>query len=304
MSDIAQLMRAANPVRDPAAALTGDEIDALLLLTQTRSGTMNVKQVETPGGQEKKRYRGWLVATAAFAAVVVVGIGIGLVANTGSGSNPDAVETPTTTTVTPTTEAAAPTTTQPATTTTAPPFTADQALAVNDANFAAYESGDVDAMLALFAPDVYLLDNETTREDWEQLCVWKVAEGTVLMARNCIARVSEPEGGVVVACGYQQQEYLSRAVGGNVVLHSMSMIVTPNGITRLTDEFSGPNFSEVGVPFIRWMEDHHPEDVPRVEFGAWTTVEEARENGLLTAQFADEWAAYLQANNCTYLDSC
>lgn len=81
MSDIAQLMRAANPVPDPATALTNDELNALLLLTQTRSGNMDVKSPETPGGQEKKEYRGLLVAAATFAVIVVVaGIGL-MVAN-------------------------------------------------------------------------------------------------------------------------------------------------------------------------------------------------------------------------------
>ena len=81
MSDIAQLMRAANPVPDPAAALTHDELNALLLLTRTRSGNMDVKSPETRGRQEKNQHRGWLVAAATFAVILVVaGIGL-MVAN-------------------------------------------------------------------------------------------------------------------------------------------------------------------------------------------------------------------------------
>jgi len=36
----------------------------------------------------------------------------------------------------------------------------------------------------------------------------------------------------------------------------------------------------------------------------WETVEEAEAAGTLRAQYAEEWAKYLEANGCTYLDGC
>ena len=62
MRDVVELMRAANPVPDPDGALSADELDALLLLTQTRSGTMDTRQLQTPVEPRKKKYGGWLVA--------------------------------------------------------------------------------------------------------------------------------------------------------------------------------------------------------------------------------------------------
>ncbi len=55
-----------------------------------------------------------------------------------------------------------------------------------------------------------------------------------------------------------------------------------------------------------WMAVNHPDivEADTVEFGNWDTVEEATANGLLTAQYAVEWATYLTENGCTYLDGC
>ncbi len=78
MTSVAQLMREANPVPRPEAALTPDEFDALLVLTEARSGTMDVRQVETPAEQRPKDQRKWLVAAAAFAAAVIIIGGVAL----------------------------------------------------------------------------------------------------------------------------------------------------------------------------------------------------------------------------------
>jgi hypothetical protein len=104
MSDITQLMRAANPVHDLDAALTNDEIDALLLLTQSRSRNVDVNQRETQIEPEKKTYNGWFVAAAAFAAVILV-VGAALLLTRPADTPP--ATTPTSPT---TTQAGAPTT--------------------------------------------------------------------------------------------------------------------------------------------------------------------------------------------------
>ena len=63
---------------------------------------MSIDQLERPAVQEKTKYqrRPWMVAAAAFAAVLVVGIAWGLLANLG-GSPDDVVDTPPPTTVAP-----------------------------------------------------------------------------------------------------------------------------------------------------------------------------------------------------------
>lgn len=95
MSDIAQMMRAANPVPDPVAALPDAEFDALLALTETRSGTMAIDQLDRLDENHKQTYRRnrWLVAAAAFAAVLVIGIAWGVLATLG-GDEPEVVDPP------------------------------------------------------------------------------------------------------------------------------------------------------------------------------------------------------------------
>jgi hypothetical protein len=52
------------------------------------------------------------------------------------------------------------------------------------------------------------------------------------------------------------------------------------------------------------MKENHPDDRDTSGFGNWTSIEEAEQNGTLTAQYAAEWAAYLEANDCGYDDGC
>lgn len=104
MSDVAQLMRAANPVPDSETALTDDEFDALLLLTQSRSGNVDVQELTKPLEPEKKQRSGWLVAAAAF-AVVIVFVGAAMLLSSPADELPPATTPPTTEAAPPTTQA-------------------------------------------------------------------------------------------------------------------------------------------------------------------------------------------------------
>ncbi len=58
------------------------------------------------------------------------------------------------------------------------------------------------------------------------------------------------------------------------------------------------------VPFERWLEENHPEDISIVMCcGPWDSVAQAEQGGVLRARYADEWVAYLEANGCTYTDT-
>ncbi|MGI9584735.1 MAG: hypothetical protein ACR2N7_04020, partial [Acidimicrobiia bacterium] len=144
MSDIQTLMRSANPIEDAHTEFGQDDLDALLLLTQQRSGDMDVKEVTTPVTPEKKNNRGWLVAAVAFASVIAVAALALLV----SGPSEDAppATTPTTTPV----DVALPTTVPP-TTVAEPTISADDE-AVLAAFVTALNSGDVEAFRAIFDP--------------------------------------------------------------------------------------------------------------------------------------------------------
>jgi hypothetical protein len=49
---------------------------------------------------------------------------------------------------------------------------------------------------------------------------------------------------------------------------------------------------------------NHPEDMSSVEFGSWSTIEEAKQVGESVAVLSQRWADYLTANGCSYLDDC
>lgn len=186
------------------------------------------------------------------------------------------------------------------------PFGSGDGLAVTDAYFEAWNAGDVEAVLALFESDATFFDNfgRQTRADWEQLLVWNAAQGTVLSPPNCTVTAEVPGDVVTVSCPHTNLDALVQAVDGPPVPIGLTLTVTPDGIRDWNSLFGNPDFDAVGSPFESWMTVNHPEDPEAAGFGNWSSVEEAEQSGILRAQYADEWAAYLQDNNCTYLDRC
>ena len=87
---------------------------------------------------------------------------------------------------------------------------------------------------------------------------------------------------------------------------NLTLIVTPDGIEEWTFLFGPPDFDVVGERFARWMANNHPDvaQAGTVGFGNWASIEEAEQNGILTAQYAAAWAAYLIENDCSYRDGC
>ena len=79
------------------------------------------------------------------------------------------------------------------------------------------------------------------------------------------------------------------------------MVVTPDGISELAFEYV-PEFGVVS--FDRWVFDNHSDNSEFVGFGDWNSVSEAEQAGILRAQYVSEWAAFLEANDCTYQDVC
>ena len=103
MSNVSELIRSANPVPEPNP-LSDDEVNAVLTLTLTRSGDMDVKEIVTPVEPDKPKWNGWLVAAASFGVVVLVA-GLALLLTRSTTEELPPASTPTTAAVNQTTVA-------------------------------------------------------------------------------------------------------------------------------------------------------------------------------------------------------
>lgn len=209
--------------------------------------------------------------------------------------------------LTETTEGAGPVTTS--TVQTIDPSLIEDAVASVESLFAAYNAGDEAAVVELFTSDVTIADNIVgtwSFEEWSQLLAWNAAQGTVFSAHEC----SDPEVddglSVKLTCKTGNMDAPTQAVGAPAVPTVVRATVTGEGISQLRFGYGSPDFTHVNGPFAAWLEAAHA-DIAASQafgFGNWTTVEQARENGRLTAELAADWATYLEQNDCTYLDGC
>jgi len=251
------------------------DVPAMDLLTGANERTENVTRNRIVGG-----------ALAIAAAIALIVGGILLV------DDDDDVET--------SQETGATTTAPP--TSSAPVFGSAQALSVVDAYFAANGAGDFAALRALFTLDADL-SSGMIGED-EMVFAWNVAQGTTLSARECAAAEPSTEDAVIVICTFLNHDAVVQAVDGPPVPIRLALTITPDGIGKESGSFGKPDFNTVANPLDIWMKENHPEDVRAVGFGNWTSIEEAEQNGALFAQYAAEWAAYLEANGCEYDEGC
>jgi hypothetical protein len=272
MSDIAELMRAANPIPDPETALTADEFGALLLLTNTRSGNVDVQQLTKPAEPEHKQRRGWLVAAAAF-AVAIVFVGAAMLLARPAAELPPATTPPTTEAVPPTTQAAPPTTQAAveeqvveSTATTAAP--ANEALSAEEEAFveefvAAFNAADETAFLALSSPSVEVstgirfnagIDRWTdeVRWRWALQQQWEVESCKIwYSAINCQLSITGDD-----------PPYINGPLSAVARL-----IVTDGVVTSLTlNEDQGAIIANVGA-FYDWVEINHSEKLDLIRSG-------------------------------------
>lgn len=180
----------------------------------------------------------------------------------------------------------------------------DQALSAASAYFSAFNSGDVNAVMALVPAGADLSDSITgsiTRDSWEQRLVWNLAQGTTLAAPNCTVPADGASGeGAAVRCESATLNAQIQALAAQPVPTTVSFLISPNGIQEVREEYGQPDFLRATQPFMQWMEEKHPGDAGKVGFGAWDSIDQARDNGERTAEYVRRWAAYLEAN-CIYI---
>jgi hypothetical protein len=182
-------------------------------------------------------------------------------------------------------------------------FGAESSLAVVDEYFATYNAGDFDSLLALFTDDASFSSNVPVPVGKLRI-TWSLAQGSALTSPEC-AVVDEVAGvAVTVSCEHGTLQSTELAVGAPAVSTTTKMTIGPDGITDLRETYGGNHFQVAGDPFRSWMEENHPEDAKAAGCCQGRTVEESVARGELRAQYSDEWATYLEANDCTYSVSC
>ena len=191
--------------------------------------------------------------------------------------------------------------------------------------FLAFNAGDPDEVVALFAPDLVVRFNfgdfdtqAADRSEWQENVIWDTAQGTLLDEEQC--EVSESSGAsVTVSCLTRTRDALTQAVESLPVETIITMVVTPDGIVDLAFTYGATSFDEVGAPhsflnresgftrvdfthagdpFSEWVGRERPDVAEATAFGSWSSPAEARASGLLVAELAGEWAIYLVENNC------
>ena len=208
------------------------------------------------------------------------------------------------------TATAAPVTTQPPTTATVPAFTGDEALAVSGDYIDAFNSGDADAVLALFTSNVALSEKYTALSDFgngdpfeamdraffEQELAWNTAQGTTFVSPECAVIEEGAAAAVTVSCEFGFLPAELKAADAPPIPAVITMVVTPDGISELASEVAVLDASGV-VQFDNWLFLNHREDSQGVEFGDWNSVAEAEQGGTLRAQYVAEWVAFLEADS-------
>ena len=229
----------ANPVPDPqgladvmvAASqfLTITEETAAMTTTETRS---TPPETGTP--------RGWLVAAAAFGAVILIGAVLALVALDGGGE-PSAPPTPTETA---------------------------------HAFIEARTNGDSEASMALLAPEAEFFDPSTAPQSeysgalaWLSLLEWKWTP------TQCTE--TEVALGTEVTCGYTHQNVWTRARGLDPIDDggTFVFVVSDGSIVRYTHDWRQTTFSPtVWAPMVGWAWEHYPENAALMfaETDSWT----------------------------------
>ena len=182
----------------------------------------------------------------------------------------------------------------------------EEALAVNEAWFAAYDEGDLAGMLTLIAPDATLAETfgSMGRDAWSDFYTWKIAEGTQFVDRDCAAEANDDSTEVTVDCTYAHLPYSHRLVGAPAVPHTQTQVIGPDGIRSQRQRFGSPDFSIVDRPWERWLAANDPELLPMLDLFTWSTPREAELMGRMWAASAEEWAAWLDENGCAYDEPC
>ncbi len=180
-----------------------------------------------------------------------------------------------------------------------------EAETVAGAYFDALNSFDPDAAMALTAANVVMsadLLAEVSRGELFRIITWNAAQGTTYAPQVCRYLEGIQPLTVLVVCETSEVNAENQALGRDGVPGTVAITIGAGGIEKMSWDYGGPTFSYVSAPFTRWIAANHPGDEANRLWG--DTQEEALANGLMVAEYAAEWAAFLDANDCEFNEGC
>jgi hypothetical protein len=124
-----------------------------------------------------------------------------------------------------------------------------------------------------------------------------MAQGETMTAHDCSVLDDVPGATVTVTCQHETRDAVILAIDSKPIPTITVMTFTPDGISDLEERYSLPNFLITGGPFSNWMEANHPEDADAAGCCEADTIEESVARGQLRAQYAKEYAVFLETNS-------
>ena len=131
---------------------------------------------------------------------------------------------------------------------------------VVDSYFAEFNAGNDEAVLALIAPDAPInWFGSISIPDHAKFTAFLTGQGTTLTLDECRVTEEVPGEFVRLLCEFGTRDGAMAAVGAPPFNGKMFALVTPDGIEDLSFTYEARDHTEVGVPFYRWMAEHHPD---------------------------------------------
>ena len=183
-----------------------------------------------------------------------------------------------------------------------------EALATANSVFVGLNNGDVDGVIAEFLPDAkieyrhpfYGSQGRMTIADLNKTLTWWAAAGTATTDPDCAVTDGSDGSAVTVVCRYGTHHAPDKAVGAPPIPTLTTMVITPAGVLEWIQE--SDSTAGVGAAFGSWLFAHHRETLEALDESS--SLEVIREQGLLCAQYAQEWAEFLETRNCSYGTDC
>ena len=286
------------PIRLEEVVAPGDEIRPIAAVAAIENRTYGVT------GDHKPRL--WLAAAAA-AVIIVALTAILLFRPAGDSDVTDDHD-----------RAPAPTATSAPTTTIPHTFTADDARAVMDTYYEAYNIGDIDLVMAQHSDamdsivvtnchDVGTLCDPADSLDMistEHYMAFRAAGAGFADIRVCLVKDEQSQDGIhTIECHYWDYTPVTWQVrvGPGVPIVDTA-VVSAAGIEQLKRLVGPPDYRAEAEHFNDWLLRSHPEDA--IDCCEWDSRESAQQAGTQMLEIANAWGVFLKSAGCVPSSRC